>query len=164
MRIETLIGLLPRIFSTTIQLDRMQRENDARRLAAYQQRIMSIAGPSGNLGDGRTANVSDAEAAGLCDPRGLFLGALDGRMLWFDGDGQLLSYARSGSGKGRDWILPNLAHVRDRSLVVVDVKDGENCFASYEHRDLTPNLHPVAIRVSASLLPTWAGEARGCVA
>ena len=30
--------------------------------------------------------------------------------------------------------------------------------------DVTPNLHPVAIRASASFLPTWAGEARGCAA
>ena len=30
--------------------------------------------------------------------------------------------------------------------------------------DVTPNLHPVAIRVSALFSPTWAGEARGCVA
>ncbi len=30
--------------------------------------------------------------------------------------------------------------------------------------DVTPNLHPVPIRASASLLPTWAGEARCCVA
>ena len=30
--------------------------------------------------------------------------------------------------------------------------------------DVTPNLHPVAIRASASLLRVGAGEARGCVA
>jgi iron complex outermembrane recepter protein len=30
--------------------------------------------------------------------------------------------------------------------------------------DLTPNFHPVAIRASALFSPTWAGEARGCVA
>ena len=30
--------------------------------------------------------------------------------------------------------------------------------------DVTPNLHPVAIRAAASFSPTWAGEARGCVA
>ena len=30
--------------------------------------------------------------------------------------------------------------------------------------DVTPNLHPVAIRASASLLRESAGEARGCVA
>ena len=30
--------------------------------------------------------------------------------------------------------------------------------------DVTPNFHPVVIRASALLLPTWAGEARGCVA
>ncbi|MCW2368825.1 type IV secretory system conjugative DNA transfer family protein [Sphingobium sp. B11D3D] len=115
----------------------MQREADAGRQAAYQQYLMSITAPSGKLGDGRLANVNDMEAAGLCDPGGLFYGALNGRMLFFNGDGQMLSYARAGSGKGRDWILPNLAHVRDRSLLVVDVKDGENCFASHEHRSKT---------------------------
>lgn len=134
MRLETLIGLLPRLFSTTIQLDRMQREEDARRQAAYQQYLMAIAAPSGKLGDGRLANVDDLEAAGLCDPRGLFLGSLKGRMLFYQGDGQLLTYARTRSGKGRDYILPNLAHLRDRSLVVVDVKDGENAYASHRHR------------------------------
>ena len=30
--------------------------------------------------------------------------------------------------------------------------------------DVTPNLHPVAIRASASLLRVSASEARGCVA
>src|SRR3546814_2036431 len=47
------------------------------------------------------------------------------------------SYARAGTGKGRDFILPNLSHVRNRSLIVIDVKDGENCFASFEHRSQT---------------------------
>jgi type IV secretion system protein VirD4 len=40
----------------------------------------------------------------------------------------------TGSGKGRDMILPNLAHVRGRSLFVLDQKDGENAFASGEFR------------------------------
>ena len=29
---------------------------------------------------------------------------------------------------------------------------------------VAPNFHPVAIRVRSSLLPGWAGEARGCIA
>src|SRR3546814_11972046 len=44
---------------------------------------------------------------------------------------------RAGTGKGRDFILPNLAHVRNRSMIVIGVKDGENCFASFEHRSQT---------------------------
>jgi hypothetical protein len=35
---------------------------------------------------------------------------------------------------GRDLILPNLAHLRDRSLIVCDPKDGENAFVSAAHR------------------------------
>ena len=30
--------------------------------------------------------------------------------------------------------------------------------------DVTPNYHPVTVSASALLLPTWAGEAKGCVA
>lgn len=134
MRFETILALLPRLFSTTIQLDRMQREDDARRLAAYQQQLMALAGPSGQLGDGRLANLADIEAAGLLQPSGLFLGAQTGKLLFYPSDGQLLTYARTRSGKGRDYILPNLAHVRDRSLIVIDIKDGENCYATHEHR------------------------------
>ena len=33
--------------------------------------------------------------------------------------------------------IRNLAHIRDRSLLVVDVKDGENCYASHKHRSET---------------------------
>lgn len=109
----------------------------SRRLAEEQRRLIETAAPSGDLGHGRLAELADASHAGLLDPQGLFLGALDGRMLFFSGDGHLLTYARTGGGKGRDLILPNLAHVRDRSLVVIDVKDGENAYASHRHRGAT---------------------------
>jgi type IV secretion system protein VirD4 len=134
MRLEQIIAWVPRLVGMAHDMDRRQREADARERAEWQQYRMAIAAPTGKLGDGRLASVADANAAGLLDASGLFLGALDGRALFFAGDGQLLSYARAGSGKGRDWILPNLAHVRDRSLLVVDVKDGENCYASHAHR------------------------------
>lgn len=135
MRLEQMAAFLPRLFSMTREMDRAQREEEARQRAAWQQYLMSISGPSGQLGDGRLANLDDLKTSGLLETNGLFLGAQQGRMLFFNGDGQLLTYARTGSGKGRDLILPNLAHVRDRSLIVVDVKDGENCFASREHRE-----------------------------
>lgn len=137
MRLETFAMLLPRLFQSAQALNRAQREKEARERAKWQNYYMSIMGPSGQLGDGHLAEASEIERAGLFDASGLFLGAHKGQMLFFGGDGQLLTYARTGSGKGRDLILPNLAHVRDRSLVVVDVKDGENCYASIKHRSET---------------------------
>ncbi|WP_288805593.1 type IV secretory system conjugative DNA transfer family protein [uncultured Novosphingobium sp.] len=137
MRLETLASWSMRLMSMAQDADRREREEESRAHAAYQHYLMATAAPSGKYGDGRLASIHDADTAGLLDANGLFLGALDGRALFFAGDGQMLSYARAGSGKGRDWILPNLAHVRDRSLLVVDVKDGENCFASYRHRSET---------------------------
>lgn len=108
--------------------------NASRREAEIARAIIATKQASGVLGDGRLADLQDARAANLFDPNGLFLGALHKRPLFFSGDAPLLTYARTGTGKGRDFILPNLAHSRNRSLVVIDLKDGENCWASHDHR------------------------------
>lgn len=123
----------------------------SRREAKAMQAALATARPSGRLGDGRLADLEDAKAAGLFDSEGLFVGARDGKMLFFDGTGPLLTYIRTGGGKGRDLILPNLAHLRSRSLIVTDLKDGENSFASYQHRKDTlgipcVNLDPYNVR------------------
>jgi hypothetical protein len=47
-----------------------------------------------------------------------------------------------------------------REITVFHAVTSDGCTIS----DLTPNFHPVAIRASALFSPTWAGEARGCVA
>ena len=86
------------------------------------------------LGAGRLGTLRDADAEGMLDPNGLFIGRLEGRPIFYNGDAHLLNYALTRSGKGRDIILPNLAHVFNRSLVVNDIKDGENAYASAEHR------------------------------
>lgn len=106
----------------------------SRREAERMRLEIASAKASGILGNGRLANLRDARTANLLDPNGLFLGALDKRLLFYNGDAPLLTYARTGTGKGRDFVLPTLAHSRNRSLVVVDLKDGENCFASHAHR------------------------------
>lgn len=106
----------------------------SRREAANARAAIATAQASGVLGNGRLANLRDAQAANLFNPNGLFLGALHKRPIFFNGDAPLLTYARTGTGKGRDFILPNLAHSRNRSLVVIDLKDGENCWASHVHR------------------------------
>lgn len=108
---------------------------DASRREAEQTRDrIATAQASGVLGNGRLANLRDVQSANLLDPNGLFLGALNKRPIFYNGDAPLLTYARTGTGKGRDFVLPNLAHSRNRSLIVVDLKDGENCFASLVHR------------------------------
>ncbi|MBI1265693.1 MAG: TraM recognition domain-containing protein [Alphaproteobacteria bacterium] len=109
-------------------------ERASRERAENLQTQMRNARPSGVFGRGRLAGLDDAAGADLLDPRGLFLGAMDGRMMFFSGDGHLLTYARTGAGKGRDLVLPNLAHIRNRSVVAIDVKDGELAFASHAHR------------------------------
>lgn len=106
----------------------------ARERAAELEAAMLRARPSGRLGNGRLANMDDVRAAGLIGVGGLFLGAMDGQLLHFDGDGPLLTYLRTGGGKGVGHILPTLAVSRDRSLVITDPKDGELAWASHHHR------------------------------
>ena len=86
------------------------------------------------LGSGRLGNLADAKQEGMLDPNGLFLGRLDGQPLFYNGDMHLLNYGMTRSGKGRDIVLPNLAHVFNRSLVVNDIKDGENAYATADYR------------------------------
>lgn len=122
----------------------------ARVRASEMEYAMRQAKPSGLLGDGRLADIKDAEAAELFDPSGLFLGSFEERLLFFGGGGPLLTYLRTGGGKGRDLILTNLAHSRGRSLFVTDLKDGENSFAACDHRASTGshcvNLNPFGLR------------------
>lgn len=109
-------------------------ERSARLRAQEMEALMRQARPSGLLGDGGLADLRDAQAANLFDPEGIFLGALNGRMLFYNGEGPVVVWARTRAGKGRDIILPNLAHLRNRSVVVTDGKKGENAFASADHR------------------------------
>lgn len=118
----------------TVEADHAARARDR---AERMEETMRYARPSGLLGDGRLADLRDVAEAGLLDATGLFLGAYQGRLLFFGGDEPLVTYLRTGGGKGRDLLLPNMAHMRDRSLVVVDVKDGENAYASHRHRTET---------------------------
>ncbi len=135
MRKSAFLGGMQGRMALHHQSVRMDREREAQRRADEAEAAMASAQPSGNLGDSRLADAEDVRKAGLYDRRGLFLGAFEGRPIFFSGDGPLLTYLRTGGGKGRDLLLPNMAHVRDRSLVIIDVKDGENEYASAEHRE-----------------------------
>ena len=123
----------------TMEAQRRAREQEARvsqSLIEAERVRQHVENPeaSDKLGAGRLATLDDARAENMLDPNGLFIGALDGSPIFYTGDAHLLNYALTRSGKGRDIVLPNLAHVFNRSLVVNDIKDGENHFASAEHR------------------------------
>jgi type IV secretion system protein VirD4 len=116
-RFGTGMNMFMSVHRQTLEADHAARA----RLRAYDmQRAMRNAEPSDDLGNARLADNDDIEASGLFGNDGIFLGGLNGRLLFFNGDGPLITFARTGAGKGRDLILPNLAHLRGRSLVVVD--------------------------------------------
>lgn len=88
--------------------------------------------PSGNFGKARFASAADAEAAGLHDPRGLFLGLHDGEMIFHNGKAHLLTVAPARTGKGISVVTPNLLHWQG-SVFVTDPK-GELAGMTAWHR------------------------------
>jgi type IV secretion system protein VirD4 len=133
-RLGSGLGLMMNIHRQTMEADHAARARDH---AARMDHQMKHARPSGALGDSRLADQDDINRAGLNDPRGLFLGAHKGSLLFWNSDESILTYLRTGGGKGVSLIQPNLAHVSDRSLIVVDVKNGELAFSSAAHRQNT---------------------------
>ena len=114
-------------------------ENDARIKRSFRDAELArkkLENPDhiDTLGGGRLGTLEDAKTDGLLNPNGLFIGVLDGQPIFYNGDAHLLNYGLTRSGKGRDIVLPNLAHVFNRSLVVNDIKDGENAYASADYR------------------------------
>ncbi|MFY7927827.1 MAG: type IV secretory system conjugative DNA transfer family protein, partial [Oligoflexus sp.] len=133
-RLGSGLGLMMNIHRQTMEADHAARARDH---AARMNHQMKHARPSGALGDSRLADQHDINHAGLNDPRGLFLGAHKGCLLFWNSDASILTYLRTGGGKGVSLIQPNLAHVSDRSLIVIDVKNGELAFSSAAHRQNT---------------------------
>ena len=116
----------------------------ARHRAMHIERLHLDRAASGDLGDAALGDLDDAENAGMLNRDGLFVGALDGRLLYHNGDGHHLVYARAGGGKGISSVQPNLAHLTS-SLFVIDVKDGELHYSSAEHRAKTLGHQVVAL-------------------
>ena len=91
--------------------------------------------PSGVYGRASFMTGEEAARAGLTDPAGLFLGTLDGRMLFHKGKAHLLTVAPARSGKGISAVIPNLLHAQG-SAFVVDPK-GELAGVTAQHRQKT---------------------------
>ncbi len=88
--------------------------------------------PSGTFGGAAFATLGDCAAAGLCDPRGLYLGVLDGQPLFYSGKAHLLTAAPARQGKGINVVIPNLLHFQG-SVFVTDPK-GELAAVTAAHR------------------------------
>ena len=118
-----------------LQIDRMHEELRNQKIA-QQLAEARFKDPktSGLLGRSRFATLHDARRIGLCDSSGLFLGLLDGTGIYYNGERPLVTYAGTRSGKGRNLVLQALGRYEQRTVIVTDVKDGENAFSSAHHR------------------------------
>jgi len=76
------------------------------------------------FGSARWAAKKEIAARGLFEPKGVFLGTLDGRYLRHDGPEHVICFAPTRSGKGVGLVLPTLLSWTS-SAVVHDIK-GEN--------------------------------------
>ncbi|BCH14951.1 conjugal transfer protein TraG [Mesorhizobium sp. L-2-11] len=91
--------------------------------------------PSGVYGTASFMTPEEAKRAGLTNPAGLFLGALNGMMLFHTGKAHGLVVAPARSGKGINAVIPNLLHSQG-SVCVVDPK-GELAGVTARHRRKT---------------------------
>ncbi|NWH08521.1 MAG: type IV secretory system conjugative DNA transfer family protein [Alphaproteobacteria bacterium] len=87
---------------------------------------------SGIFGEAAFAGLDECAEAGLFDPRGLYLGVLDGQPLFFTGKAHLLTCAPARQGKGINVVIPNLLHYQG-SVIVTDPK-GELAAVTAAHR------------------------------
>ncbi|MCB9987721.1 MAG: type IV secretory system conjugative DNA transfer family protein [Rhodospirillales bacterium] len=82
--------------------------------------------PSGEYGRSRLAAKRDTAIQALRDRTGFFLGALDGMPLFYDpfarGNGHMLTYAPSRTGKTISVVISALLHWARGSIFVTDVK------------------------------------------
>ena len=114
---------------------------EAKRVRAFIEREEA----SDKLGAGRLGTLFDAARLNMLDPAGSFLGALEGRAVFNNFNGHSLWYGATQTGKGRDLVLPFLAHVGNRSIVCTDIKNGENAYASAHHRRVNLGQRVIAL-------------------
>ena len=88
----------------------------------HESRILS-----GEYGQARLATLKDRFVLEMAhDRRGLFIGTLEGKKLFYDpfarGNGHMLTYAPSRTGKTTALVIPALLHWTSGSVIVTDVK------------------------------------------
>ena len=140
-----LLGTVQGVVSLHRAITDIQHLERAREKAEALETYLPDAEASGVLGDARLADMKDLEAANLFNPNGLFIGAYQGRMIFYSGTDPIVTYMMTGAGKGRSLVMPALAHTRNRTLIVGDFKRGENAHASWSHRSETLGIACIAL-------------------
>jgi type IV secretion system protein VirD4 len=102
-------------------------------------------------GSARFAAMADVRCGGLLCRKGLILGRKNGRMLRYKGDGHLLTFAPTRSGKGVGCVIPNLLDYPG-SVVVTDIK-GENSAITRAYRQTLEPVYELAPLGGASGTP-----------
>jgi type IV secretion system protein VirD4 len=97
-----------------------------------RQRRKEAERPTGVFGTAGFATLDDCERAGLLDPRGLYLGLLNGQPLFYSGKAHLSTIAPARQGKARDVLLANFFHCQS-SVFATDPK-GELAAVTAKHR------------------------------
>jgi type IV secretion system protein VirD4 len=88
-------------------------------------------------GSARFADLDDVRHGRLLRRKGQILGRKAGRMLRYSGDGHLLTFAPTRSGKGVGCVIPNLLDYRG-SVVVTDIKGENSAITGAWRRTLGP--------------------------
>ena len=103
-------------------------------------------------GSARFSDMDDVRRGRLLRRKGQILGRKAGRMLRYNGDGHLLTFAPTRSGKGVGCVIPNLL-THSGSVVVTDIK-GENSAVTGDWRATLGPVYEVAPLGGASRSPS----------
>ncbi len=118
-----LMGLALFLLGKTLLALSMQGLETANQInLLHESRIVS-----GGYGEARLATLKDRFVLKMLEARrGLFIGTLEGRKLFYDpfqtGNGHMLAYAPARTGKTTSLVVPALLHWTSGSVIVTDVK------------------------------------------
>ncbi len=100
--------------------------------ALVREIVAYVSPPSTAYGSARFAGYDDLVRGKLLSNQGVILGRKNGRLVRYAGDGHLLTFAPTRSGKGVGCVIPNLL-TWPGSVVVTDIK-GENIAIAGRYR------------------------------
>ena len=135
-----LLGFL--LFSTKPLLGVITASIWAISTVLVKQAILLLLPPSTSHGSARFADYEDLVRAKLFARKGIILGRKRGRMIRYKGDGHLLTFAPTRSGKGVGCVIPNLLSWSG-SVVVTDIK-GENIAIAGRYRESLGQVYELA--------------------
>lgn len=85
------------------------------------------------FGSARWATPRDLKRAGMLERGGLFLGSLQGREFFHNGEGHLVTIGGTGGGKSSGLVVPTLLTLTEGSVIVTD-PSGELAAMTSRHR------------------------------